>query len=117
MAVGIATGGNVHLAAASAAGVFSFTNTFLSASAQGASLGRALGVGVVNGAAAFGAVYLGWGTGLIGGALIGASFGAAGGATSSAILGGNPGTAALSGAVGGGIMGAAGGAFGVPRVR
>ncbi len=112
--VAIASGGNVQLAAASAAGAFSFTNTFLNASAQGASFGRALAAGAVNGAAAFGAVYFGWGAGIGVGAAIGASFGAAGGATSSAILGGDPGTGALSGGVSGAIMGAAGGAFGIP---
>ncbi len=113
VAVGIATGGNVHLAAASAAAMFSYTNTFLNASAQGASLGRAWGAATVNGLAAFGAVYFGWNAGIVGATLIGAGFGAAGGATSSAILGGNPGTGALSGAVGGATMAVAAPVFGL----
>ena len=89
-AVFVGTGGNIALAAAA----FSYTNTFLTASAQGASWGRATGYGLASAGAAFAG-------GAIGGAL-GGSFGtfwagvgagigagAAGGATSAATLGGN----------------------------
>ena len=98
-----------QVAAASAAAAFSYTNTFLNASAQGASYWRATAAATVNGLAAFAAVYVGFYAGPVAGAAIGASFGAASGAASAAILGGDPGRAALSGAVAGGIMGGVGG--------
>ncbi len=105
----VATGGNP----AAAAATFSFTNTFLSAQAQGVSIGRSLAAATVSAAVSYVGVSAGLGAGsTLAGAAIGASFGAAGGAATSAILGGSPGRGALSGAVGGAIIGGTAGAVG-----
>lgn len=87
------------------AGAFFLTNTFLSASAQSAALGRTLGASLIAGGICTAGGYFTWGTSPVAGALIGVSAGTAQGAAVSAILGGSSDRSVLSEAIGMAILG------------